>query len=495
MKKFIFITLFVSFFVTALKAQIFTRNSGSSDYSVLLPTDASPWLTPNDGSRTPVPIAGTKKSAATVFIEFGDGTFSFLPNGNHTFVSPGKNREVTTKATGVYGGGGKPPSYAVGTVEAPASTGYTPMNVLQQSGTDLAITPNIGDVVATDTMIFVITYRTLHAGASLLFLFNDNNTYPIFKNISLGDKLDFPQKPLFVRTYSTENEISISNAGDGLTSRRNANGEYSGCVAFEGINNDGDEHNIFVTLIPKDNLLTTDLSVTTVKAVLVWDDTSGLSNKGSNIVPAITTNYSENSITLPISGDNAHDPNYVTVKPNCMLLPKTGKELKYHVHFQNTGMGDASKVRVAVKVPDGTNFTNDIDINSYKFQIDNGSIISNYPYANSSLDSLLFEFEPNNIAPGCTLEGLDMTTTNLCNKKTMGDFWFTIKTTSQMPDILLTQASIVFYNPINSPIPVNDPILTNTAVSQFRECCECNKSCDPCKRKKGLWKWLFCKKC
>ena len=466
----------------------------SNSYYITLPANEEPWLIPNN-STAPA-LAATGNAATTAFVEFGDGTFSFLPNGNHEFYQADLNRNLTVKITRIYGGGGPPPkfqSYQVGAMQPFVSTVYSSMGILT-SGEKIAITPNIGSVVAKDTMIFVLTYKLAltETNRTLLFLYNDNGL-DAFEKVNLGDQMDIEPSILqpysFVRTYTGETETGI-NPSTPIETVRNIsiNKQYNDALAFSNLKADSLEHNIFITLIPKEGLVANDLSETLVKAYIVGENKDDRKN---TVLDTVST-----TDKLPIL-NLSHDPNYITVKPLCLTFPKAGKKLEYHVHFQNTGPGAASEVRVAVKIPGHVNIIPDISFplctgnpaNFYK--VPKGDLSSSYPYANSTLDSLVFIFKKNTF--DCTLDGMTATPTCMSNDSTMGDFWFTINTTDQMPDILLAQASIVFYN--NADGLPNPPIITNTAISQFRECCECKKSCDPCKNKKGLWKWLFCDKC
>jgi hypothetical protein len=488
--------IFLFLFFNSISAGAQQFNYGYSfggspnSYSITLPLGEPLWLIPAVVTGPPKPAKGTP--ATSVFVEFGDGTFSFLPNGDHDFYPASINGNLTVKTARIYGGGGPPPkfqSYQVGAMKSPAlGTLYSPMGILK-SLEKIAITPNIGSVVANDTMIFALTYKLLpeESGKTLLFLYNDNGL-DAFEKVSIGDLMDIDPSILqpytFVRTYTGETETVI-NPSTPVESVRDINKQYTDALAFSNLKADSLEHNIFITLIPKEGLVARDLSETNVKAYLVEEQKGEIDTASA-------------SANLPIF-NLSHDPNYITVKPLCLTLPKAGKKLEYHVHFQNTGPGAASEVRVAVKIPGNVNIGTDISFPScpknpphfYKVPKGDLSILCTSPYANSSLDSLVFIFQKN--AFNCTLDGMTATPTCMCNDSTIGDFWFTINTTNQMPDILLAQASIVFYN--NADGLPNDPIITNTAISQFRECCECKKSCDPCKNKKGFWKWLFCDKC
>jgi hypothetical protein len=489
--------LLIAFFIGFdVSAQVYTSGVSNSNlqtlpgsYFITLPVNASPWLIPNDGVTTPL-VQGTAASVA--FVEFGDGTFSFLPNGVHDFYlpQPTNGYQITTKTSSIYTGGGKPPNYQVARFFPPSTNPvvpYIPMNILA-AGEKLGITPNIGSVLAKDTMIFVITYKLEmnETGKSLLFLFNDNVGNNAFESVSMSLPMnpDYTtgERANYVRTYFGENLVPISGQ---VANVSNLNNQYSNRLAINNLKHDGSEYNVFITLIPKDGLVSKNLSQTLVKAYIV-----GESRKDTISKTAI----------LPVFNES-HDPNYITVKPICLTLPKAGKELQYHVHFQNDAAGPASQVRVAVKIPDNVDINTDITyppcpahlVNFYK--VPYGTLTSVWPYSNNlpNNDSLVFVFNKG-ASDNCTLEGLLPTPSCMCNQGTMGDFWFTIKTTDQMPDMLLAQASIVFYNS-DLTLPPNEPILTNIAITQFRECCDCKKTCNPCKNKKGFWKWLFCKKC
>ena len=481
MKVYIIITIcaLLNLSVTAQDFKVIGTSGTTVNYDIKLPEDAEPWMAVSSGTGTPRSSEG--KKATTVFIEFGDGTFSFLSNGKHDFLNATPNRGIITKTTGIYTGGGKPPAHRV---DRPMSgtTPYTSMNIIPGISDNLAIIPNIGSVLARDTMIFVVTYKLTDSGRSLLLLFNDNLAKNVFENVTVGQTMvdEVTGKSAnFLRTYSDERETTSASISTVNTIRTN-NSQYVNALVLNNLNNDGNEHNVFITLIPKENLLSSYVSETTIKAILVG-------NRGKFGIIATT----EKTITLPIV-DKSHDPNYITVKPACMLLPKAGKELDYHIHFQNTGTGPASKVRVAVKIPDNVNMNTDIKYEASWYKMQFGTIDHAGPYINSTNDSLVFTFVSNSGA--ITLEGMTATPTNMCSQTTMGDIWFKVKTNNSMPDNLFAQVSILFYNSDPNE-PPNKAVLTNVALAQFRECCDCNQSCDPCKKKKGLWKWLFCKKC
>jgi hypothetical protein len=489
-KYILLLLLFVNIDATAQMFSItsnFSSGSSTCDYSVSLPPGAASWLITS--TVTGFQKAATRTRNTVAFVEFGDGTFSFLPDGPHEFFQTNLNHNVTTKVTGIYSGGGPPPHYQLAAkVSGFGNPPYKPMQILK-NGARIAITPNIGSVVAEDTMIFVLTYKMAanERGKRLLFLFNDN-VVSAFKQVNMNQQMEsdpnthYPSP--FVRLHANEGEMAISS-GSSEEIIKNIDYRYGNALAFNSLPIDTLEHNIFITLIPQQGLVSSGLSETLVKAYIVGEKRNEM---GNTVLDTVSTTEK-----LPIF-NLSHDPNYITVKPVCLTLPKAGKKLEYLVHFQNTGPGAASKVIVSVKLPGNVNVNTDIyfPANFYKILKGRLALSSSSHYSNASGDSLVFEFEKD-IAADCTLDGMAPTATCMCNDSTMGDLWFTINTTNLMPDMLLAQASIVFYNNADS-LP-NDPIITNTAISQFRECCECKKACDPCKNKKGLWKWLFCDKC
>jgi hypothetical protein len=487
MKKYLITIVLVYCFCSSTNAQNFSIISGTT-YKISKPVDASNWLI--SGSITE-PSAIPGQPAVACFVEFGDGTFSFLPNGTHTFLNSPTRRGVIAKASGVYGGGGRPPSHAAAPNSPiiPSTAAYASMNILP-TGKNIGVMPNIGSVVQKDTMIFVVTYKVDEGLPikNLLLFFNDSVTNPTFKNVSFNSTYSIGETINFVRTYKNEIETAILTPNANTV--RSSQSQYGNSIFITNLKK-GSEYNIFITLIPNDNLIASDASNTKIKAVLF--DSITIAPKSGSL--PVVINQTEATDTLPILA-LSHDPNYITVEPVCMLLPKEDKQVKYHLHFQNTGVGAASSVKVAIKMPEGVNIATDISFRSGTawYKLKNGIAI-NPPKANATGDSLILEFEKDGTAGRiCTLDGMAATPTCLCDEGTIGDAWFTLKTKATSPDILLAQASIVFFNN-DSTHSANAPIITNTAVTQFRQCCDCNKTCDPCKNKKRFWRWLFCKKC
>ena len=495
MKQFLFLLICVVCFANYSDAQKFTKISSSGgvvNYSVIDPADGTPWLgVPTPGSA---PIAGSGTPASlTCFIEFGDGTFSFDPTGTHVFGTSLSNKDICTKFTGVYGGGGKPPKHAMAAkVDPVLGSPYIPMILLGLTE-QVHITPNISSVLEKDTMIFVVTYKLKdnQKNGNLLFLFNNNT---IFENYTIGITFNNVNTGgndvSFERTYFGERETTSLSANAGT--QKTINAIYKNVIAFDKLKNDSYEHNIFITLIPKAGITTAKFSKTLLKAILVFDNFGENLENSEDSKPVVSETSNELNVV-----DKSHDPNYINVDPVCMLLPKENHKIDYHLHFQNTGIGGASRVRVAIKTPEGVNIANDIAYTHSGgwYKIINGAINNTAPYSNATGDSLIFDFIKNTSMSGAsaTLDGMSLTPSATNNNKTTGDVWFTINSTNALPSILLAQASIVFFNASDGS--VNEPIITNTAVTQFRECCDCENKCDKCKNKGKLWRWLFCKKC
>ena len=508
MKHILFLVFLLAFLVVNSTAQVnISATSSGYNYDAVDPTNPTPFLgVPMSGS-TPTASSG-KTAGLSCFIEFGDGSFSFSPIGNHFFYNAKPNRDVISKITGVYSGGGKPPNHRSTSVSGLSRVStYSPMNILGTTER-VHITPNIGSVLASDTMIFVVTYKLEknEINGNLVFLFND--TFNVFDNFKIGatfnDINTLNEDVNFVRTYFEEEEtLTLTDKASNAKDKYMAYKDY---ISVNKLKNDGNEHNVFITLIPNSSITTIDCSKTMVKAILTADKISdtltqsdskeGLSNptKGSDAKEEDgIIGETENELQV---ADKSHDPNFITVAPTCMLLPKENHTIDYHLHFQNTGLGGAPEVRVAISMPEGVDIANDITYPHRPswYKIINGFVNNVAPYSNVTKDSLIFDFikNPSMSSATATLEGMDVTKPITSLEKTEGDVWFTIKTKKDMPAILLAQASIVFFNNGGS---ANAPIITNTAVTQFRACCDCEKKCDKCKNKGRLWKWLFCKKC
>jgi hypothetical protein len=198
---------------------------------------------------------------------------------------------------------------------------------------------------------------------------------------------------------------------------------------------------------------------------------------------------------LAVRGSQPHDPNFETVRPTCLELPKkTADTLRYHIHFQNTGRGPASMVRVATSIPYMANISKiRLELsNRLRFKVAGSMSVTGYNCSwiiNPTADSIIFTFTHTSIA---VLNGF----TNFTDETTMGDIWFNIPMDANVGSVLLSRSSIVFESTSGSVTHYQPPVITNEARSEYKvRCGECDCKKDPCKKRNRFWQWLLCKKC
>jgi hypothetical protein len=440
--------------------------------------------------------------ATTIFLEFGDGTFSMKQEDSHIYQSVNSLiYPLSYKLTGLYDDDPRPPRHRMLIPVTPSQMIFPPaysklpvgeklnMQQILDVGKNVGIFANINSVLARDTMIFVLTYKLdipLASNSYLKFYFNNIDA---FESIVLGTtslaRYSYGSYSMpFVRPYFGEN-VTIDNA-------LNTNGFKNG-LKIENLVADSTEHHIFITMVPvqglsRENQLDADVSgssstklATNTDPVIITADTRvELYNGNGNLVQADEKNY-------PIS-DKSHDPNYIEMYPRCLSTPKKNEKIKVHVHCQNIGLGEAKEVTIKVGLPGGIK-TFDIDQSSWKAKADRAVNVTWDCTTNP--DSLIVKI---NMSSPITLDGLKAPL-YFTDTKTMADIWFTFHTNPGVPNLLTAAANIYFTNFNNS---VNIPVATNVDFVQYSECCNCKskqQGCG-CKGKRGwFWRWLFCKKC
>lgn len=316
------------------------------------------------------------------------------------------------------------------------------------------ITPNIESVVPGDTMVFAVSYRipSAPAGANykLVFFYHNSVFDQIDGNpdISVGGTL-FPA----IRFTHGESLISPGSLADDIIEAiQTESGGYTTYIVFNVFLDTFTEKNIFITLRPSELVPTG--SAAAVKAVLLrseGDEDGG----GSGYV---TVGQAE---TPDMFVDKAHDPNYITQDPHCIITSKNNTTLNYRVHFQNDGAGVADMIVVRVGLPAGTRFT---DLTFDKALIGN-QIQQITVEQGAAPDSVIFSF--NNIH----LTGAKNNPNGYSDPNTMGDIFFAVKTNSSLADTIYSQAAIYFHSEETNTW--EEPVLTRKAVSYFSRCCHC----------------------
>lgn len=351
---------------------------------------------------------------------------------------------------------------------------------LKLSGSkQVLITPNAYNIINRDTMSMAVTYKfTPELENTYYLVFNYNNNVflpmaggndPTSNNIQyqLGFNNMSGQYVKYARVFHNEIYLPPTAIPGGLINyvTSQIGSVFTNFTAFKipttGTNSLA-ERNMFFSLITKNGMaegMTTSLNATLVKR----DDTSGV----------FTTIDTHNIVDLPVL--KAHDPNYIVQSPVCLQLPITPRFFNYHLHFQNTGAGPASHVKVKL------HFTPGFDFNT--FQILNARF-SDRDYQSASQQSgititrdqtnntITLEMDyTGNRGLSNNLLGTNAAPDPYVNPETMGDVYFRMKSTTQVPYFLTSQAGIEFYSHQTTTWEL--PVYTNTAISGYSDCCNC----------------------
>ncbi len=329
-------------------------------------------------------------------------------------------------------------------------------------GTGVKIIPNVRDIVPGDTMIFAITYKnyptpkvgdngSLYEGKYKLFLFyNNNNTFTVESSKKmLGNSS--------IANFRTHNGETVRFPSMPKAINKDPfNERYSNVVEYEiPATLNEFERTVFATLAPPSTL---ELGKSgSVYAVLA--DTTGTIKFGEDVIP--------NMRFAP-----SHDPNYLVQRPACLKLNKKAYPFTYTIHFQNTGAGDAKRVRVVANMPKGMNYSS-LKIITTQF---------------AGHEPTKFTYTPDSIKRIITFDFVDIlygTHVNdpAINPETMGEVSFVINSTPETDDTLSSYADIYFYSVYPSDKALKnsdkseDPVKTETSSTVYKKDCLC-KDCD-----------------
>ncbi|MET0393523.1 MAG: hypothetical protein ABW019_10300 [Chitinophagaceae bacterium] len=360
---------------------------------------------------------------------------------------------------------------------------------LLPAGANVALTANLADIVPGDTMIFAITYKLpptelsrdsveklKHAEPpryTLVFLYNSAIFHPLAEDDSL-----LVSGTRFGSIRTAHGETFITDLPQDLRSAIEEDG-YDSYIIFSHLYPNR-ENNLFVTLRPGDRIELG--SSTLVKAVLL------------KIEDNIATPYSHagEAILGGMSIQKAHDPNYIAQEDRCITTPKDSTTLlKYHIHFQNDGQGDANAVIVKVALPVNLRFS---DLSMIKASIANQV----YPLkAKKDLnsDSVIFRFDR------IRLRGTHNNPNSFSNPNTMGDIYFSVRANSSLADTIYARAAIYFHSasagtPRELDHTWEEAVYTTAAISYFTNCCDCappSPGPNPpvsCKKASCCWWWI-----
>jgi hypothetical protein len=220
----------------------------------------------------------------------------------------------------------------------------------------------------------------------------------------------------------------------------------------------------------------------TVFLSLVPDTTIEEGKTGS--VYAVLTDASNNVIgTDSIANMRfapAHDPNYLSQRPFCLKLPKKEYPFVYKVHFQNTGDGNATEVKLDIHLPTGLNWST-LNITKATFAgVDYTAVIKNNVSLNRTTGiATVHFFDTAILGRKIKLLGLAECDTNHPGNdpRSMGEILFDIKSTPNTDDKMEAWADIYFKSEHPSGDTVQggyeQPVITNHAVTTYKDCCGC----------------------
>lgn len=339
------------------------------------------------------------------------------------------------------------------------------------------ITPNAYDIISKDTMSFAVTYKFLPAAGKCYYvIFNYNNNVflpmaggadPATTNMVVNNFSSYPIK--YARVF--HGEISVNpNSIPNFTSfmAQQIGGSYTNSVVMK-VCSDVDapmlaERNIFFSLVSKDALVVG--NNTSINATLVQTN-----NSGAN--PVVIDQHTIAGMGVALS----HDPNYIVQSPVCLQLPKAPRLFQYHLHFQNTGPGEADIAEITLQFTPGFNL-NTFNITQGRFSdvnyydnIHNGISVR----TNQALNQVILTMDlQGNRGLNNPLAGTNNTTNPWVNPETMGDVYFNMMSTAAVPYFITAQASIKFHSQHARPLDWETPVTTNTAISNYSTCCDCS---------------------
>jgi uncharacterized repeat protein (TIGR01451 family) len=435
-----------------------------------------------NNSTSNISKPGNKSPREIVWVEYGDGQFTTSPETEHLFFQNSSSLcdFMIVKSTGIYAKGGRPPKQTV--KQIPAKNKSTKLitgnSVFYNNEEDVRITPNVLDISAGDTMLYALSYRKPRNAANglykLIFFYNTNNTtiyepIKVHGNYKVNDGYKNLMVP-YIRTHHGEQLIKPNELPENIFNNYNQDFKQSGYLIFTVNINDDAERNIFLTMVPRANLPENANVKASLNLILIPPD-----NK--------IQKYNFNSRML--SNLASHDPNWEEVFPKCIVLPKKNQELKYQVHFQNTGLGPAKKVIVKTAIPSG--------LSAREIEVTNWSIggVENNPNYHLNInretkDSIVFEFVYDAKNTKIVLYGAVDLPDAPVNPKTMGDIYFRCNVHPGVPDVINSGTSIYFDD--------NEAVQTNDTKVEFKKCCDCEKDCN-IKSNNKFVKWLLCKDC
>jgi hypothetical protein len=467
MKKVILAFIIAACFLN-VNAQIsYDNNNNTFTLSSMRPNKP---LLANAAGNLPGTISNTPSCAFV--LEYGDGFFSTEIDPRYTYNQPGTT-QVVINYSGRYDTI-KPPS-VFSTLIYPLNYSLVPQHMQSMLGINefVRLTPIARSINVSDEMLFILTYKVPQNGnVKLSFYYNDQNlnafnqinnyTQTIAESLNSQGANGTVKR---IRTYFNEQaptmglSPSTSPISSGTVVYSNAiNWNFQIPAPFTN----GTERNIFITLRTKDNIAMP--ACGQVEAVYVHDSATSFSTLDMCAVA------------------KPHDPNFIETSPRCITKGTGTQPVKYHVHFQNEGAGQAYRLNVKVKL-DSKLHEAAAKLkwpNSFKIKIGDKPVpAAGYDYVLQPDGIMSFDF------PGKSKRSLIRGDSSLsCNKVpiwfsnplTMGDIEFMLDVPKNEEADLSASADIVFYS---GPSPEKDMPVVSTQPDTLFVRTHCSDSLFP----------------
>ncbi|HRH48475.1 MAG TPA: hypothetical protein PLP23_06980 [Panacibacter sp.] len=351
----------------------------------------------------------------------------------------------------------------------------------------IRITPSSYDIRKSDTMCFALTYKlipTTEKKYFLVFRYNRNTFFPLSSaatptyTSTISDRINLPitSRQIYnIRNYHGESSTS-SNDIAALANSFPLGGSNFTDIFVANINPSqlNGENNMFLTLITKGGLA--EGNTANIDAYII----EGNSTSTSFSIKASDVNSCAGMVV-----NLAHDPNYITQSPVCMQLPKIVRDMKYHIHFQNTGRGPADIVYITAKMPFGMNLStcrlDRVVYSNHSYTIGSNNDGHELDTTLDQLDNkIIFKlYKTSSTLNNNILKGTDDVYNPSVNPETMGDIYFTVAATVGVPYSLAAQAFIDFHSMVSHLNVWENTVPTNIAASNYSSCCNCDLfNCD-----------------
>ncbi len=423
-----------------------------------------PGIIQHQATSTPSADSQALRGQRVMWLEYGDGSFTTLQTSTHQMgISPNNYFLLTNRlydtVRDVRMGSGQFGGNTTG-----RTNGDNDSKLINANATGIIITPNVYDIVRKDTMAFAVTYHisksdySSEANYYIVFLYRNNVFDSFVANRNVFNSIKSFRTSIGNGDQNIDSS-SLTNAQ--LVFINNLKGTTYDKFAVIKLNNLNDfEHNVFLSLFTRSALQAG--GSTNLKAILLRESSSS----GTTSPPQTIATYETASMSFRAS----HDPNYITQFPLCMQLPKIARTFSYHIHFQNTGEGEADSVRVTAFLPSGMVLADisSVSVGNKNFATDLNTIFS-IEKVDGSSNKVVFLLTRNTTNTSSTdLKGIAGLNDAMVNPVTMGDIYFDLHATDTVHNVMLARASIDFHSAQTHKW--EQPVITNFATSYYSDC-------------------------